>query len=82
MKRMAHYISYLQKYLKIYITINVMGLKSFYIGCKGISRSDFRYDPEKKQLYLLEINTQPGMTDTSLSPRTINALLKILAFNK
>ena len=38
------------------------------IGCKGISRSDFRYDPKKKQLYLLEINTQPGMTDTSLSP--------------
>ena len=38
------------------------------IGCKGISRSDFRYDPKKRQLYLLEINTQPGMTDTSLSP--------------
>ena len=38
------------------------------IGCKGISRSDFRYDDKNKQLYLLELNTQPGMTDTSLCP--------------
>ena len=38
------------------------------IGCKGISRSDFRYDDKNNQLYLLEINTQPGMTNTSLSP--------------
>ena len=38
------------------------------IGCKGISRSDFRYDDVSCQLYILEINTQPGMTKTSLSP--------------
>ena len=38
------------------------------IGCKGISRSDFRYDDENDKLYMLEINTQPGMTETSLSP--------------
>ncbi len=38
------------------------------IGCKGISRSDFRYDNISGQLYMLEINTQPGMTRTSLSP--------------
>ena len=38
------------------------------IGCKGISRSDFRYDNVSSQLYMLEINTQPGMTNTSLSP--------------
>ena len=38
------------------------------IGCKGISRSDFRYDHVIGQLYILEINTQPGMTKTSLSP--------------
>jgi len=38
------------------------------IGCKGISRSDFRYDAIKKELYMLELNTQPGMTKTSLSP--------------
>ena len=38
------------------------------LGCKGISRSDFRYDTVNNKLYMLEINTQPGMTDTSLSP--------------
>ena len=38
------------------------------LGCSGISRSDFRYDDVKNKLYMLEINTQPGMTETSLSP--------------
>ncbi len=38
------------------------------IGCKGISRTDFRYDTKKNQLYMLEINTQPGMTIYSLAP--------------
>ncbi len=38
------------------------------IGCKGISRSDFRYDEFTNQLFMLEINTQPGMTKTSLAP--------------
>ena len=38
------------------------------IGCKGISRSDFRYDAKNEKLYMLELNTQPGMTKTSLSP--------------
>ena len=38
------------------------------IGCKGISRSDFRYDPNDSKLFMLEINTQPGMTKTSLAP--------------
>ncbi|MEQ8398271.1 D-alanine--D-alanine ligase [Thalassobaculum sp.] len=41
------------------------------IGCRGVSRADFRYDDtagEPGQLYLLEINTQPGMTPTSLVP--------------
>ena len=36
------------------------------LGCRGVSRADFRYDGEKA--YLLEINTQPGMTTTSLVP--------------
>ncbi|MDA0305061.1 MAG: D-alanine--D-alanine ligase [Proteobacteria bacterium] len=36
------------------------------LGCRGVSRADFRYDGE--QLYLLEINTQPGLTPTSLVP--------------
>ena len=40
------------------------------LGCKGISRADFRWDNSLgiDGLFLLEINTQPGMTPTSLSP--------------
>ena len=40
------------------------------LGCKGASRSDFRWDDERGEagLYLLEINTQPGMTPLSLVP--------------
>ncbi len=36
------------------------------IGCRGITRSDFKY--YKNKFYLLEINTQPGMTKLSLVP--------------
>ncbi|MCF8479540.1 MAG: D-alanine--D-alanine ligase [Rhodospirillum sp.] len=36
------------------------------LGCRGISRADLRYDGET--LYMLEVNTQPGMTRTSLVP--------------
>lgn len=38
------------------------------LGCRGVSRSDFRYDPESGTVAFLEINTQPGMTGTSLVP--------------
>lgn len=41
------------------------------IGCRGVSRSDFRFDDttgREPELILLEINTQPGMTGTSLVP--------------
>ena len=40
------------------------------LGCKGTSRSDFRWDDEQgvEGLYLLEVNTQPGMTPLSLVP--------------
>jgi D-alanine-D-alanine ligase len=40
------------------------------LGCRGASRSDFRWDEEKGQagLFLLEVNTQPGMTPLSLVP--------------
>jgi D-alanine-D-alanine ligase len=41
------------------------------IGCRGVSRADFRYDDtpgSNGELILLEINTQPGMTGTSLVP--------------
>jgi len=36
------------------------------LECRGVTRSDFRYDGDK--LYILEVNTQPGMTPTSLVP--------------
>ena len=36
------------------------------IGCKGVTRSDFKF--YNKKFYLLEINTQPGMTKLSLVP--------------
>jgi D-alanine-D-alanine ligase len=40
------------------------------LGCKGASRSDFRWDEEQGEagVYLLEVNTQPGMTPLSLVP--------------
>lgn len=36
------------------------------LGCRGVSRADLRYDG--KNVYVLEVNTQPGMTPTSLVP--------------
>jgi D-alanine-D-alanine ligase len=40
------------------------------LGCRGVSRSDFRWDDARGAagLYLLEVNTQPGMTPLSLVP--------------
>jgi D-alanine-D-alanine ligase len=40
------------------------------LGCRGCSRADFRWDDERGEagLYLLEVNTQPGMTPLSLVP--------------
>tara|TARA_R110002072_G_scaffold161898_3_gene313563 strand:+ start:182 stop:1096 length:915 start_codon:yes stop_codon:yes gene_type:complete len=39
------------------------------LGCRGLTRSDFRWDESGDgRLWLLEINTQPGMTPTSLAP--------------
>ncbi|MES2303465.1 MAG: D-alanine--D-alanine ligase [Pseudomonadota bacterium] len=46
------------------------------LGCKGTSRSDFRWDDEQgvEGLFLLEVNTQPGMTPLSLVPEQAKAL--------
>jgi len=38
------------------------------LGCRGATRADLRYDEEGDRLILLEVNTQPGMTRTSLLP--------------
>ena len=40
------------------------------VGCKGVTRSDFKF--HKGKFYLLEINTQPGMTKLSLVPEIAN----------
>jgi len=46
------------------------------LGCRGTSRSDFRWDDEQgvEGLFLLEVNTQPGMTPLSLVPEQARAL--------
>lgn len=54
-----------------------MSLKAHQVlGCRGISRTDFRWDESKglAGLILLETNTQPGMTPTSLSPEQAQAV--------
>ena len=38
------------------------------LGCRGLTRSDFRFDETTGRLVILETNTQPGMTPTSLAP--------------
>tara|TARA_R110000787_G_scaffold21335_3_gene63155 strand:+ start:914 stop:1795 length:882 start_codon:yes stop_codon:yes gene_type:complete len=45
------------------------------LGCRGVSRTDFRWDEARGAdgLFLLETNTQPGMTVTSLSPEQAQA---------
>ena len=48
------------------ITLNTHKL----INCRGVTRSDFKYF--KRRFYLLEINTQPGMTKLSLVPEIAN----------
>ena len=61
------------------------------LGCRGLSRADFRYDDTKGEpkagegFYLLEVNTQPGMTPLSLSPEiaahagiSFNSLIQML----
>ncbi len=52
--------NYLNKVLKISLKAHKL------IGCRGITRSDFKF--YKNKFYLLEINTQPGMTKLSLVP--------------
>jgi len=56
----------------IYQKIQTLSLKAHQaIGCRGVSRSDFRYDDrhsENGEIIWLEVNTQPGMTPTSLVP--------------
>ena len=56
----------------IYDKVQKMALKAHAaLGCRGVTRTDFRYNDkagEDGELVCLEINTQPGMTETSLVP--------------
>ena len=56
----------------IYQIIQELALKAHRaLGCRGVSRTDFRYDDRpfgSGELVVLEVNTQPGMTETSLAP--------------
>ena len=55
----------------IYHSVQMLAVKAHHaLGCRGISRADFRYDDTTGQdiLVCLEVNTQPGMTQTSLVP--------------
>jgi D-alanine-D-alanine ligase len=56
----------------IYQNIRMLALRAHQaLGCRGVSRADFRYDdgPEGTgEVICLEVNTQPGMTPTSLVP--------------
>ncbi|WP_294541529.1 D-alanine--D-alanine ligase [uncultured Rhodoblastus sp.] len=56
----------------IYQKVQELALKAHRaLGCRGISRTDFRYDDRPEgtgELVVLEVNTQPGMTETSLAP--------------
>jgi len=47
-------------------TMRIAALAHEVLGCRGVSRADLRYDGET--VFLLEVNTQPGMTHTSLVP--------------
>jgi D-alanine-D-alanine ligase len=57
---------------KIYHEVQQLALRAHRaLGCRGVSRADFRWDEtkgESGELVCLEVNTQPGMTETSLVP--------------
>lgn len=56
----------------VYQTIETLAVKAHQaLGCRGVSRADFRFDEREDgtgELICLEVNTQPGMTPTSLVP--------------
>lgn len=58
--------------LNIYQEVQHLALEAHRaLGCRGVSRADFRYDDRPGgtgELVVLEVNTQPGMTETSLVP--------------
>jgi D-alanine-D-alanine ligase len=57
---------------KVYQEVRRLALTAHQaLGCRGVTRADFRYDDRSEGtegLFCLEVNTQPGMTETSLVP--------------
>ena len=57
---------------KIYLEVQKLSVRAHQaLGCRGVTRADFRFDESKGEdgeLICLEVNTQPGMTETSLVP--------------
>jgi D-alanine-D-alanine ligase len=68
----SHHIIPAKVQPKIYDKVQKIALKAHAaLGCRGVSRTDFRFNDqagEDGELVCLEINTQPGMTETSLVP--------------
>ena len=68
----SHHIVPAQIQPKIYDKVQKMSLKAHAaLGCRGVTRTDFRFNDQAGpdgELVCLEINTQPGMTETSLVP--------------
>jgi D-alanine-D-alanine ligase len=60
----------------VYQEVRRLALKAHHaLGCRGVTRADFRYDDQRagtEGLACLEVNTQPGMTETSLVPELAN----------
>ena len=57
----------------VYHEVRNLSLKAHRaLGCRGVSRADFRFDEANDRLICLEVNTQPGMTRTSLVPELAN----------
>jgi D-alanine-D-alanine ligase len=56
----------------VYHQVRRLALKAHHgLGCRGVPGADFRYDDQAagaEGLFCLEVNTQPGMTETSLVP--------------
>ena len=44
------------------------------LNCRGVVRIDFIYNPEKKQPYMLEVNTVPGQSEASVIPQQVRAM--------
>lgn len=55
-----------------YDRVMKLGLRAHQVlGCRSVSRSDFMYDEAQDEFYLLELNTQPGLSPLSLLPEIV-----------